>query len=73
MQLATEASPLAASATGLTPNESPAAREARYAQYKIIRRNGAVVGFEPAKISLALTKAFIAVNGGQGAASARVR
>jgi ribonucleoside-diphosphate reductase alpha chain len=47
--------------------------QARYAQYKIIRRNGAVVGFEPAKIAVALTKAFIAVNGGQGAASARIR
>ena len=43
------------------------------ADYKIIRRNGAVVGFEPSKISIAVTKAFLAVNGGQGAASARVR
>ena len=40
---------------------------------QIIRRNGAVVGFEPSKISIAMTKAFLAVNGGQGAASARVR
>ena len=48
-------------------------REAVYAQYRIIRRNGAVVGFEPSKIAIAMTKAFIAVNGGQGAASARVR
>src|SRR3979409_38552 len=47
--------------------------QSRYSEYKIIRRNGAVVGFEPSKISIALTKAFIAVNGGQGAASARVR
>ncbi|HET9046703.1 MAG TPA: ATP cone domain-containing protein, partial [Casimicrobiaceae bacterium] len=45
----------------------------RFAQYKVIRRNGAVVGFEPAKITIAMTKAFLAVNGGQGAASARVR
>jgi ribonucleoside-diphosphate reductase alpha chain len=45
----------------------------RYAQYKVIRRNGAVVGFEPGKISVAVTKAFLAINGGQGAASARVR
>ncbi|HSF47489.1 MAG TPA: ribonucleoside-diphosphate reductase subunit alpha [Burkholderiales bacterium] len=44
-----------------------------YAEYKVIRRNGAVVAFQPAKISIAITKAFIAVNGGQGAASARVR
>lgn len=44
-----------------------------YADYKVIRRNGAVVGFEPAKIALAMTKAFIAVRGGQGAASAAIR
>ena len=41
--------------------------------YKIIRRNGVVVGFEPSKIAIAVTKAFLAVNGGQGAASARIR
>ncbi len=41
--------------------------------YKIIRRNGAVAVFEPSKISIAVTKAFLAVNGGHGAASARVR
>src|SRR5215213_6787773 len=54
---------------------SPVAASAdpRYAQYKIIRRNGSVVGFEPAKITIAMTKAFLAVNGGQGAASARIR
>lgn len=42
-------------------------------QYKVIRRNGSVVPFEPSKISIAMTKAFLAVNGGQGAVSARVR
>jgi ribonucleoside-diphosphate reductase alpha chain len=42
-------------------------------QYKVIRRNGSVVSFEPSKVSIAMTKAFLAVNGGQGAASARVR
>ena len=41
--------------------------------YRIIRRNGAVVAFEPSKIAIAVTKAFLAVNGGQGAASARIR
>ena len=40
---------------------------------KVIRRNGAVVGFEPGKIQVAMTKAFLAVQGNQGAASARVR
>ncbi len=47
--------------------------EATWTQYHIIRRNGAVVNFEPSKIGIAMTKAFLAVNGGQGAASARVR
>ncbi|MBS0327980.1 MAG: ribonucleoside-diphosphate reductase subunit alpha [Proteobacteria bacterium] len=50
-----------------------AAADPRYAQLKVIRRNGAVVGFEPAKITIAMAKAFLAVNGGHGAASARVR
>ncbi len=44
-----------------------------YTGYQIIRRNGAVVGFEPNKISVALMKAFLAVHGTQGAASASVR
>jgi ribonucleoside-diphosphate reductase alpha chain len=45
----------------------------RFEQYKVIRRNGSVVAFEPSKITIAMTKAFLAINGGQGAASARVR
>jgi ribonucleoside-diphosphate reductase alpha chain len=44
-----------------------------YSDFKIIRRNGAVVAFEPAKISIAMTKAFLAIAGGQGAVSARIR
>ncbi|MGE5337193.1 MAG: ribonucleoside-diphosphate reductase subunit alpha [Gemmatimonadota bacterium] len=44
-----------------------------FSDYKIIRRNGAVVGFEPSKIAVAMTKAFLAVRGGQGAASAAIR
>ncbi len=43
------------------------------AQYKIIRRNGAVVSFEPMKISVAMTKAFLAVHGAAAAQSASVR
>jgi ribonucleoside-diphosphate reductase alpha chain len=41
--------------------------------YQIIRRNGAVVAFEPSKIAVAMMKAFLAVHGSQGAASASVR
>ncbi len=52
---------------------APSADLSRYADYRIIRRNGSVVGFEPGKIAVAMTKAFLAVTGGQGAASARVR
>jgi len=58
-------------ATALTDVSSPV--QPAFSQYKIIRRNGAVVGFEPGKISVALTKAFLAVEGGQSAASARIR
>jgi len=58
-------------ATALT-DVSPAVQSV-FSQYKIIRRNGAVVGFEPGKISVAVTKAFLAVEGGQSAASARIR
>ena len=43
------------------------------AHYQIIRRNGAVVPFEPNKIAIAMMKAFLAVHGTQGAASASVR
>jgi ribonucleoside-diphosphate reductase alpha chain len=43
------------------------------ANYHLIRRNGAVVPFEPNKIAVAMMKAFLAVHGTQGAASASVR
>lgn len=52
--------------------ETPAAASA-FQGYQIIRRNGAVVAFEPNKIAVALMKAFLAVHGTQGAASASVR
>ena len=73
MQLATETPMPSSKDPGFPVIENETQRDARYGEYKIIRRNGAVVGFEPGKISVAVTKAFIAVNGGQGAASARVR
>ena len=72
MQLTTEQThlkPVSGSQSFMdTPAQNP-----RFSQHKVIRRNGAVVSFEPGKISVALTKAFIAVDGGQGAASVRVR
>jgi ribonucleoside-diphosphate reductase alpha chain len=52
---------------------SAAAAASAYQGYQIIRRNGAVVIFEPNKVAVALMKAFLAVHGTQGAASASVR
>ena len=72
MQVASNTSVVAAAAK-FTAEELPSLSQSRFSEHKVIRRNGAVVGFEPSKISIAMTKAFIAVNGGQGAASARVR
>ena len=43
------------------------------AALQVIRRNGALVEFNAEKISLALTKAFLAVEGSQSAVSSRVR
>src|SRR5437764_552590 len=72
MQIAQE-NTAAAPGFGVALAESAAGGRAVFTDYKVIRRNGAVVGFEPSKVSVAMTKAFLAVNGAQGAASARIR
>ncbi len=63
--------------TGLLAAHTPIATESSsvntLAHYQIIRRNGGVVPFEPNKIAVAMMKAFLAVHGTQGAASASVR
>ena len=41
-------------------------------QLRVIKRNGAVVAYDESKISVAITKAFLAVEGGQAAASTRI-
>ncbi|MFO1417494.1 MAG: ribonucleoside-diphosphate reductase subunit alpha [Methylotetracoccus sp.] len=41
-------------------------------ELKVIRRNGKVTGFDAGKISVAITKAFLAVEGGSAAASRRI-
>lgn len=61
---------------GLTPGVIPGAPVAvstAYSDYKVIRRNGAVVGFEPAKVSIAMTNAFLAVSGAGGGVGAYSR
>ncbi|MBE8717810.1 ribonucleoside-diphosphate reductase subunit alpha [Cellvibrio polysaccharolyticus] len=42
-------------------------------QLRVIKRNGTVVPFDAGKIAVAMTKAFLAVEGGTAAASSRVR
>ena len=51
----------------------PASEESALVALQVIRRNGSVVNFEPEKIALALSKAFLAVEGSQSSVSARVR
>ncbi len=67
--------PSAEGATTVSPGSADAGRpvDPRLAAYKTIRRNGSVVGFEPGKIAIALTKAFLATHGSSAAASSRVR
>jgi ribonucleoside-diphosphate reductase alpha chain len=72
MQLATEHTNLKPVSGNQNVMDIPA-QNSRFSQHRVIRRNGAVVAFEPGKITVAMTKAFIAVDGGQGAASVRVR
>ncbi|MDH5328648.1 MAG: ribonucleoside-diphosphate reductase subunit alpha [Aquincola sp.] len=71
MQTAVSSAPL--SPQFLAGGSEASARASAYQGYQIIRRNGAVVVFEPNKIAVALMKAFLAVHGTQGAASASVR
>jgi ribonucleoside-diphosphate reductase alpha chain len=69
----TSTNPVAVAAASFVPKSSAPVEPSAYVGYQIIRRNGAVVVFEPSKIAVALTKAFLAVHGTQGAASASVR
>jgi ribonucleoside-diphosphate reductase alpha chain len=42
-------------------------------QIRVIKRNGALVPYDEGKISVAITKAYLAVEGGTAAASSRIR
>ena len=54
-------------------NESKKVKTTAPGEYRVIRRNGKITGFDVSKISVAMTKAFLAVEGGQAAASRRIR
>jgi ribonucleoside-diphosphate reductase alpha chain len=73
----TQTTPAGASAdVTTTPKASPAPNASLNAtapgQLRVIKRNGTVVPFELSKISVAITKAFLAVEGGTAAASSRI-
>lgn len=65
--------PLSSVMMTTTDLDSASTTQQDLSHYQILRRNGAVVAFEPNKIAVAMMKAFLAVHGTQGAASASVR
>ena len=75
MQAATPISttPIAPLVAGAHTPARLSAAASDLSHYQILRRNGAVVPFVPQKIAVAMMKAFLAVHGTQGAASASVR
>ncbi len=74
MQTAQSSTFAATSAPTFPPHSTDSSSPSNpFSNYQIIRRNGGVVPFEPSKIAVAMMKAFLAVHGTQGAASASVR
>ncbi len=55
-----------------TDKHQPDYLTGQLSQYHVIRRNGKVTAFDLGKISVAMTKAFINVEGGTAAASTRI-
>jgi ribonucleoside-diphosphate reductase alpha chain len=51
---------------------STATEKSTEPEFRVIRRNGSVTAFDPSKIAVALTKAFLAVEGTSAAASRRI-
>ena len=74
----TETSPASTQAPGPDVSGESTSASARLeatapGQLRVIKRNGTVVSFEASKISVAITKAFLAVEGGTAAAAASSR
>jgi ribonucleoside-diphosphate reductase alpha chain len=57
----------------ITPPLSAALAATAPGQLRVIKRNGGVVPYDADKIAVAMTKAFLAVEGGTAAASPRIR
>ena len=73
MQTAQHPAPVSTAVLVPAQSDGIHSQSSSLAHYQIIRRNGGVVPFEPNKIAIAMMKAFLAVHGTQGAASASVR
>ena len=56
----------------LTKNQQSTEQKDSGNHYNVLRRNGKLTSFDKEKIVVAMTKAFLAVEGGQAAASSRV-
>ena len=70
----TEVQPTGGSTTAATPSQkdSVSVNSTAPGQLRVIKRNGAVVAYDESKISVAITKAYLAVEGGNAAASSRI-
>jgi ribonucleoside-diphosphate reductase alpha chain len=64
-------SPLSPPMTAVNPRGSSITATAP-GQLRVIKRNGTVVPYDESKIAVAMTKAFLAVEGGTAAASSRI-
>lgn len=72
MNLETTLSPSSVSMDRIPDAIKPELNVTAPGQLRVIRRNGSVAAYDDSKIAVAVTKAFLAVEGGNAAASARV-
>ena len=74
MQTETETSNAASksSSVPVTDNQDSSLEATAPGQLRVIKRNGSVVSYDESKIAIAITKAYLAVEGGNAAASSRV-
>ena len=59
--------------SGAAPEITPSIAATAPGQLRVIKRNGTVVSYTDDKIAVAMTKAFLAAEGGTAAASSRIR
>ncbi len=67
-----EVQPIRESSLAAGAVQHPAVISTAPGQLRVIKRNGAVVAYDESKIAVAITKAYLAVEGGNAAASSRI-